>query len=440
VSNETEASTQEAEYEPINVQLIGRSSTTASYQCTLPRSQRPIVLKLWANPFIPYSQIQQSYVLLQEEIQTLKALKHAHILTPLYIRRTLQSLVFVNDYFPHSNLQSLLQQYQQRPLPRLRALSLIHQLGEALQAAHQVGIIHGNLTPYNVLFRTIEEPDSEQQDDVLLSDFYVPSLQMGRPRTREEDHPLLRLYMAPEQFLGFTSPLVDQYELGCLAYQLFTGHLPYEGAARVTLRRKHSHDPIPRPTQFNTELPTSFDAPLMKALAKDPAHRFVDIAAFLAALDASEQAAQQKKTLPLPSITTADDQPVPAIATTDDQPVPIATKATADALTTPSEAEPVPEIPTIALDQDGARELVMPTLTLAARPDQAEETVPVTPTLTLTAEPDQDGRLTVRKRRRFFLFSLSFLVLLTGLFILLSASSHEHAIGEEWEHVGNRGE
>lgn len=424
MSNETEASTQEAEYEPINVQLIGRSSDTASYQCPLPRSQQPVVLKLWANPFIPYSQIQQSYALLQKEVQTLKALKHAHILTPLYIRRTLQNFVFVNDYFPHGNLQSLLEDYQQQPLPRLRALALIHQLGAALQAAHQVGIVHGNLTPYNVLFRTIEEPANEQQDDVVLSDFYVPSLQMGRPRTREEEHPLLRLYMAPEQFLGFTSPLVDQYELGCLAYQVFTGHLPYEGTARVTLRRKHSHDPIPRPTHLNPELPTSFDAPLMKALAKDPAHRFVDIAAFLAALDASEQAAQQKKTLPLP-----------AIATVDDQSEPIATTTTADVPVTPPEAEPVPEIPTIALttelDQDGARELVMPTLTLTVEPDQVEEPVPAEPTLATAT--DQDRKLTYRKRRRFLFFSLSFLILLTGLFLLLSASSRGHATNKEWE-------
>lgn len=291
MSNEAENSAREQRDEPIDVRLIGRSSSTVTYQSTLHKSERHIVLKIWVNPFVPYSQIQQSYALLQAEMRTLRATNNPHILIPLHVRRTPQSFVIVSDYIPEGNLQLLIEQNHHQPLPRQRALTLIHQIGEALQAAHQQDIVHGNLTPHNILLVTNQDSATDQPDDIMLSDFYLPSLQLGRARTREEDHPQLRLYMAPEQFHGTITRLTDQYSLGCLAYQLLTGRPPFEGIAHMPLQHKHTHALPQRPSQLNTELPATFDAPLLKALAKGPVERFADIDAFLSALTASEQAA-----------------------------------------------------------------------------------------------------------------------------------------------------
>jgi len=93
--------------------------------------------------------------------------------------------------------------------------------------------------------------------------------------------------MAPEQFQSkqTLTPASDQYALGCIAYELFTGQLPFTPADALAYGYQHVHE-LPDPLRhLNPALPATLDHAVLTALAKNPIERHVTIEAFLASLD-----------------------------------------------------------------------------------------------------------------------------------------------------------
>jgi serine/threonine-protein kinase len=292
VANDIENMTEES----AQVRLLARNISTILYHGRLYESGREVVIKVWlVPPIMTPSQSQQAFTRFREEIQTLQQLKHPHILRPLNVRRTQQGFVVVSDYACRGSLQQLLQRNPRQPLSPERAFMIIRQIGEALQAAHQKGLVHGNLTPNNVVFLSIEGFDAT--DQIALTDFYQTSLAIGQAKLRENEHPNLRFYMAPEQFLYLRTPKTDLYGLACLAYELLTGNPPFVASARETLQEMHEKVIPPPPSAVNPALPTACDAAILKALAKQPDERYPDIQSFLAALQPCLQTA--RVTMPL---------------------------------------------------------------------------------------------------------------------------------------------
>src|SRR5258707_3938032 len=109
--------------------------------------------------------------------------------------------------------------------------------------------------------------------------------------------------MAPEQFQGVISKEGDQYALGCIAYELVTGHLPFTAPDFLSMGFKHLTEQPDRPTHHNPHIPAVTEAAILKALAKQRTERHADISAFLAALRASfTQATVLNATSPVSSV------------------------------------------------------------------------------------------------------------------------------------------
>src|SRR5205085_3687782 len=91
-------------------------------------------------------------------------------------------------------------------------------------------------------------------------------------------------YMSPEQFKGTISKESDQYGLGCIAYELFTGQPPFTAPDFFALAFKQlTEDPV-APTQLNPQLPAHIEQAILKAMAKQRADRYPNISAFIAAI------------------------------------------------------------------------------------------------------------------------------------------------------------
>src|SRR5262249_9757026 len=98
-------------------------------------------------------------------------------------------------------------------------------------------------------------------------------------------------YMAPEQFQGEVSKESDQYALACVAYELLTGHKPFEAPSFVAMGFLHTTKPPTPPSQLNTQIPASIEHALLRALSKERTERYPSVSAFVTALNTLDDSA-----------------------------------------------------------------------------------------------------------------------------------------------------
>lgn len=164
------------------------------------------------------------------------------------------------------------------------ALAVLDPLAGALDAAHARGVVHRDLKPSNVFLA-----EDRPRGRVVLLDFGVARVDRG---TLTASHVSVGtgLYVAPEQLVGSrVDARADVYALGALAYAMLTGRPPFgETTAAVLTALRRSAEPTP-PSAVAPVDP-ALDAPVLRALARDPAARPALAGAFTAAFRAQLRA------------------------------------------------------------------------------------------------------------------------------------------------------
>ncbi|WP_280331118.1 serine/threonine-protein kinase [Nocardia wallacei] len=168
-----------------------------------------------------------------------------------------------------------LEDYQkERDLKLSEKVEIIRQIGRGLKELADIGIVHRDLRPGNVLLF---------DDRWCLADFGISrALAEGTAQwTRKGEGS--SFYMAPEYAETWSaSPQTDQYALGVIAYELLTGRLPFESQDIDELRREHREA---APPVMPEDIPHLLQLFVLRLLDKDPALRFADSDHVLAALD-----------------------------------------------------------------------------------------------------------------------------------------------------------
>ncbi|WP_226347203.1 protein kinase domain-containing protein [Agilicoccus flavus] len=149
------------------------------------------------------------------------------------------------------------------PLDPARVSSIMGQAADALQAAHDAGVIHRDVKPANILVR--------HDGVVKLTDFGIARAVDAVPITRTGEVMGTAQYISPEQAMGrHVGPASDVYALGAVAHEMLTGRRAFDEGSPVATAMAHIHNPAP-------PLPTSVPQPLagvvMACLAKDPSLR-----------------------------------------------------------------------------------------------------------------------------------------------------------------------
>jgi len=156
------------------------------------------------------------------------------------------------------------------------------QVADALDFAHNRGIIHRDVKPSNVIID--KRGDAQLMDfglarEVEGSNTLTGSMLMGTPA-----------YMSPEQGRGGkVDTRSDQYSVGVILYQMVTGRLPFEADSPMGTVLMHIQETVPRPSRFARKLSPAVERVILKSLAKDPEFRYPTagalVQAFQAALD-----------------------------------------------------------------------------------------------------------------------------------------------------------
>jgi tetratricopeptide (TPR) repeat protein len=150
---------------------------------------------------------------------------------------------------------------------------LVETLARAIQAAHQQGVVHRDLTPSNILVAADGTPK--------ITDFGLAKLVIGGGELRTQTGDLLGTpsYMAPEQASSRQAaigPATDVYALGAILYELLCGRPPFKGESPLeTLRQVIANPPV-APSRLRPELPRDLETICLKCLRKEPPQRYAD--------------------------------------------------------------------------------------------------------------------------------------------------------------------
>jgi tRNA A-37 threonylcarbamoyl transferase component Bud32 len=209
----------------------------------------------------------------QREIRALAQLGHPNIVGARYADQVGDTHFLVMEYVEGVTLARLVR--EEGPLPVPRACDYVRQAADALQHAHEHGLVHRDVKPSNLLLTPAGQ--------IKLLDLGLARLREDRPAGEDLTAAGAVMgtpdYMAPEQWddTHAVDVRADVYSLGCTLYHLLTGHPPFSGPEYNTTTRKmraHAEAPVPPVRRQRPDVPEGLAAVLDRMLAKDPARRY----------------------------------------------------------------------------------------------------------------------------------------------------------------------
>ena len=218
----------------------------------------------------------------QREADLLSSLKHPAILPILTTGETyISGFPFIYKVIPYYEEGSFADWLRQHGNARLLTLQeimpVVAQLAEVLQFMHERHTTYQNFKLTNMLLQ--QKAKNIRQLKLTLTDFAV--VQDGTYFVQSTDS---FLYIAPEQWSGFSLPASDQYSLAVIIYELLAGRPPFQGNSEQIMKRMHVTMPPQPVTIYNAAISAPTNKVLLRALAKRPEERFESITAFADAL------------------------------------------------------------------------------------------------------------------------------------------------------------
>jgi hypothetical protein len=240
--------------------VVGRGGMGVIYRGTDLRLERPVAIKLIADERASDSGFRQRF---EREARLTAAIDHPNVI-PVYAAGEEDGhLYLVMRYVAGQDLHALLK--KEGHLEPERAVRVVEQVGEALDAAHSAGLVHRDIKPANVLLAG---------DHVYLSDFGITRAESATRITESGEWLGTLDFMSPEHLQGDrTTARSDVYAVGCLLYCCLTGGPPFQRQSPAATIRAHLDDAPPRASD-SPRVPPAFDAVIERALAKDPADRY----------------------------------------------------------------------------------------------------------------------------------------------------------------------
>jgi serine/threonine-protein kinase len=252
--------------------MLGRGGMATVYRGRDRVLDRPVAIKVLAEK---YGGDQKFVTRFQREARAAAGLNHRSIVSVYDTGDTDGEHYFVMELIQGETLADLLD--RQRPLSSDHAARIAAGIAEALQAAHDQGLIHRDVKPGNVMLTPA--------GDVKVMDFGIARAASDDTLTQTGLILGTASYLSPEQSRG--DPVdhrSDIYSLGCVAYEMLAGNPPFSANTPLSVAYKHVHDRPRPPSRTNSSVPPEMETVVMRALAKDPDDRFPSADAFRQAI------------------------------------------------------------------------------------------------------------------------------------------------------------
>lgn len=251
---------------------LGRGGMATVYRAYDPLFEREVAIKVLPPHLMEDPQFRKRF---EREARIVARLEHPAIVPVYDVGEENGQLFFVMRYMSGGSLADRL---KKGPLSIQETFRILEHLAPALDEAHAKGIVHRDLKPANILFDASGLP--------YLSDFGIAKVISGQQTTLTGDFIVgTPAYISPEQAKGeAVDRRSDIYALGAILYHMLSGQPPYQADTPMSLALKHITEPPPDILQVNPSLPPALAALIRKAMAKDPAERFVTASALVESL------------------------------------------------------------------------------------------------------------------------------------------------------------
>jgi serine/threonine protein kinase len=203
----------------------------------------------------------------EREAQAIANLEHPHIIPVYHFGQWQHSYYLAMKFVDGEDLGTLMHRYadDSEYLPEDDIVRIISAIGDALDYAHQKGLIHRDVKPSNVMIDRTGHP--------YLTDFGL-ALDVSQGTVGEvfgSPH-----YIAPEQARNSANavPQSDLYALGVILFELFTGTVPFDDPSPATVALQHVVKAPPEPCSLNPGLSSAVETVILKALNKKPEDRY----------------------------------------------------------------------------------------------------------------------------------------------------------------------
>jgi hypothetical protein len=245
--------------------LLDRGGMGVVYKAVDVDLERTVALKIIAPE---HTQDATAVARFKAEARLAASLEHPNIV-PIHRGGEEDGILYLAMRFvPGTNLRHVI---DRGPMNLPRIARILTDVGDALDAAHALGLVHRDVKPANILVSG--EPEHEH---VYLTDFGLTKrLGSVGALTRTGSWVGTPDYVAPEQIQGHNVDCrADIYSLGCVLYEMLTGDVAYPKDTDVAKLWAHVADPPPRPSGLRPDLVPAFDEVVARATAKDPEDRY----------------------------------------------------------------------------------------------------------------------------------------------------------------------
>ena len=227
----------------------------------------------------------------RREARTAAGLGHPNIIPIYRVSAGGELLWYSMKLLEGKSLDTLLKERER--LEFEETVAILDQVADALDYAHQHGVIHRDVKPGNIVL--------DERGRVTVTDFGIAK-EIQETSASASGHLLgTPFYMSPEQYRGGEiTGAADQYSLGVVAYQCLGGRVPFDASTAYELLNKHVSQPPPPLAETRPELPPHAYAAIDRALAKQPTERFATVSDFAAALAGRAAAMAPRSARPRP--------------------------------------------------------------------------------------------------------------------------------------------
>ena len=270
--------------------VLGKGAMGIVYEALDPKLHRKVAIKTILISQLDEETAKDFSMRFVREAHAVARLNHPNIVQVYDFGEEGDMAYLVMEFIRGDELKSTLSTGRQ--FDRKECVRIMCELLDALEFAHEAGVVHRDIKPANVML--------DSQGRAKLTDFGVARVtdsdRTHAERTQAGTVVGTPAYMSPEQIQGQRiDRRTDIFSAGVILYQFLTGQKPFTGEGAWTVAKKIIQEDPPMPSSINMALSPEFDRVVAKALAKDPDQRFATAREFSQAL---KRAAEGKPAIP----------------------------------------------------------------------------------------------------------------------------------------------